>query len=575
MNLKKKISNANYNYELVTFEEFSKLCLILKAHSKKLIKIQILSDFLMSFDPSDVTLMIDIMSGNFAREISKKEFSISLKTVFEALSSYYMVSRMIIEKEFNSTGDIYKTLENLDVNFKNRSIFQEKSFLMLEDFSQILIEISQISGKNSNLYRKNKILQLLSLTNSLEERKVLVAYLADLLKIGANEGIIHDAFVFAFFPKLSSIHYFEDSLQRFIINIDILEEYKKVIQSERLYVKINHFFSSHVYNYLDYNKSDFETAIRSGDVKISRDFKNVNCKSLKSVKNQKGSVCEKLGYKFELIDREKLIGSIFNKLYRFNQSEISISQNHSSNLLTFFPYINIVIISNDNLESQNNALSVQEFQKEIFKGFKDLFDSLYSYNVSYKVSYDKLKEDIINLFNPPIIFGKPIKVMLGPRLYSFDEINSKVEFPFFCDYKYDGLRLIIQNDFGDVKLFSRNLEDLTSQFKEIVYFIETNFSNTSCVFDAECVGFEKSNFKQVKFQELSKRIMTKSHNLKSNIIIGMRIFDILELNGEFLHLSSLEKRQGVLRKLFTNTSIIIDKKRYSKNVVEELENFFK
>lgn len=575
MNLDNNDSNSNLKERGLSFEEFSKLCLLLKAHSKKLIKVQILSDFLISFTSSDVTLMMDIISGNFSREISKKELSISLKTVFEALSSYYMVSRTIIEKEFNSTGDIYQTLEGLDVNFKNKSILQEESSLMLETFSQILFEISQISGKNASLYKKNKILQLLSLTNSLEERKVLVAYLADLLKIGTNEGIIHDAFVFAFFPKLNSIHYFEDSLQRFIINVDILEEYKKIIQGEKLYVQINHFFNSYTYNEIEFSELDFEIMHRSGNVEMSNDIKNTFNSTSKDVKDVKHKIDDELVSEYQLIDREKLVYSIYNKLCKFNLSDVTISQNNDSNFSNKFPYTNWIIISTPNLEVQDNILSVQEFQKEIFKGFKELFDSLYSYNVSYNISYDKLKQDTTNLFNPPIIFGKPLKVMLGPRLYSFDEINSKLQYPLFCDYKYDGLRLIIQNDFGNVKLFSRNLEDLTSQFKEIVSFIEINFSDISCVFDAECVGFEKYTFKQVEFQELSKRIMTKSHNLKSNIIIGMRIFDILELKGEFLHSNSLEKRQRVLRELFTNTSLIIDKKRSSQDVVEELESFFK
>jgi DNA ligase-1 len=202
------------------------------------------------------------------------------------------------------------------------------------------------------------------------------------------------------------------------------------------------------------------------------------------------------------------------------------------------------------------------------------FEKLYAFTNSYVVMYELLCSTIENLFSPPITFANPIQVMLGPRLYSIDEVNERVNFPIFCDYKYDGLRLIIQNEYGRVKLFSRNLEDLTSQFREVVEFVQKNYSNTQFVVDGECLGFT-TKMEQVPFQQLSRRIMVKSHNLKLSLIIGMRFFDILELEGELVYQSPLYKRQEMLRKLFLNNSLRIDKSFSKEDVVEKLQSYFR
>ena len=69
--------------------------------------------------------------------------------------------------------------------------------------------------------------------------------------------------------------------------------------------------------------------------------------------------------------------------------------------------------------------------------------------------------------------------------------------------------------------------------------------------------------------------MTKSHNLKVNITIGIRFFDILELEGEQIHTQELKIRQEKLRELFLyNNGIKIDKKFSSKYVEEKLKEYF-
>lgn len=469
------------------FKDFANLCLVLKKTSKRLIKVQLINDFFIQYPYEEVMVAFDVLSGNYAREISKKEIGISTQTIFQVVSEYFEIPLKDIQKSFSKTGDIFKVIADLKIT---QRVLQETTSLKIEDVTQTLEQISHISGKNAQDKKKNKLLFLFSKTTSLAQRQVLVAYLSDLLKIGVNEGVLHESFVFMYFPKITCLHTYSNSLKRFLISQDIENEYFNILSNE------------------------FE-----GEEKFE-----VNIESYKKIEY-----------------------SALEDLFRFD-----------------FPFTNLLI------ESSKNESDAREIVKE----FKESIERVYSFNVSYKTTYNLLKKSAKNINSPPIVFKKPLQVMLGPRLYSFDEISESVDFPVFSDYKYDGLRLIIQNNYGEVKLFSRNLEDLTSQFSEIVVFMQDNFSEISCVLDGECLGFDQQSYEQVSFQTLSKRIMTKSQNLKLNLILGIRFFDILELEGEQIHMQPLKIRQKKLRELFEKKELNISKKFNSGYVKEQLESFF-
>lgn len=465
--------------------DVSKLILALKNNSKRLIKIQLLADFIISQKQEESMLLFDILCGNFSREISKKELGISFKTIIQVLSSYYEMQPKEIESHFFKTGNIFSLIESID---KEQIGISSISFpLTLQDISNAFIKIKHTSGKNSNTFKKDIILSLYSKSKSLEERMILSAFLSDLMKIGVNEGVLIDAFIFAYFPKIQGIHYYDMKKEKCFISQDIADEMS--ISTLEFSIKTK---------YEDYHKLSYESIV--------------------------------------------------------------------SLLTQTFPLTHHYI-----LELNESGKTSREIQIE----FREYFEKLYNFNVSFTTSFEKLKESLTHLQHPPIIFKKPIQVMLGPRLYSFDEAKERFPFPIFSDYKYDGLRLVIQNNFGDVSLFSRNLENLTSQFPEIVQFMKDNFSNISCVLDSECLGFDNKTYEIVQFQELSKRIMTKSHNLKTNIIIGAKFFDILELNGELLYELSLEERQLRLQEFFSNKKISIQKKISGKFISEKLEEYFK
>ena len=142
--------------------------------------------------------------------------------------------------------------------------------------------------------------------------------------------------------------------------------------------------------------------------------------------------------------------------------------------------------------------------------------------------------------------------MLGTRSKNITESFEMTSAPALIDFKYDGLRVQIHNNLGEVRLFTRNLDEITKQFPEVLEFIKTNFSDISFVIDSECVGYDYKNQKFLPFQVLSKRILTKKIEDVNYINIIVKSFDILYLNNETLISKPYKQRREILEKLFLN-----------------------
>ena len=62
----------------------------------------------------------------------------------------------------------------------------------------------------------------------------------------------------------------------------------------------------------------------------------------------------------------------------------------------------------------------------------------------------------------------PVSFMLADVMFSAEEIINYYNKPLICEYKYDGIRLQMHKFDNKVRLFSRNLVDITYAFPELV-----------------------------------------------------------------------------------------------------------
>lgn len=100
----------------------------------------------------------------------------------------------------------------------------------------------------------------------------------------------------------------------------------------------------------------------------------------------------------------------------------------------------------------------------------------------------------------------------------------------YGEYKYDGFRIQIHINNGNVKLFTNKLEDVTNSLPDVVQMVEDKINTDNAIFDGEIVGFESDEFDNpLPYRKTQKRIRRK-HNIEEiidEIPVKPKIFDIL------------------------------------------------
>ena len=155
-----------------------------------------------------------------------------------------------------------------------------------------------------------------------------------------------------------------------------------------------------------------------------------------------------------------------------------------------------------------------------------------------------------NRFNLKIGLGKPIKVMLALKADSIKQGFEKVGKPAVFEYKYDGFRMLITKDKDSIQIFTRRLDNVTSQFPDVVKYIKDSVKVKSCILDGEAVGYNKKKQYQ-PFQAISQRIKRKYEvdRLARELPIELNLFDIVYLNGKSLLDKPFKFRRERLEKI--------------------------
>ena len=179
-----------------------------------------------------------------------------------------------------------------------------------------------------------------------------------------------------------------------------------------------------------------------------------------------------------------------------------------------------------------------------------------------------------DLENIDLKIGKPVKVMLAVIFTSveesFEALGEKVQ----VEEKLDGFRVIIHKD-KNVKLFTRNLEDVTNQFPDVVGVIK-DIKEDKFILDSEVVGYDKKTGKYLPFQNISIRIKRKYdiEKMQEEYPVEINVFDILYYKKNLMD-TKLKERREVLEKIIKEKKgkIKLTKKIISENK-KEIEKFF-
>ncbi len=167
--------------------------------------------------------------------------------------------------------------------------------------------------------------------------------------------------------------------------------------------------------------------------------------------------------------------------------------------------------------------------------------------------------------------GKPIRSQLAERLPDAETIIKKMGVV-DVQYKHDGLRTQIHKDGQQVSIFSRNLENMSQMFPEIIEGTRKQVQADSVILDAETLAYHPASEEFLPFQETSRR-RRKYHidAMAQHMPLKAFVFDILYKNGASLLEKPLVERLKILEEtiqpddllMLTNNHIVRDAKTLS------------
>lgn len=246
---------------------------------------------------------------------------------------------------------------------------------------------------------------------------------------------------------------------------------------------------------------------------------------------------------------------------------------HCEKCKTMNPATEKCLVCGEKLEGKFSEEIQKKLPKEILvpkdeKEGRDLYNSYLeevqsAFNVSndFGVLAELLKEKgPKGLQHTILTIGKPIKAMLYPKVKDITQGFEVVGKPAMIEPKLDGFRVQIHRNKDTIKLFTRNLEDVTAQFPDVVAAVRTHVHSKNFILDSEVVGIDPKTKRVVPFQQISQRIKRKYDiaEIVKNIPVVINIFDVIALNGETLLDLPFEERRKRLKATIKDEKQVIE-----------------
>jgi len=149
-----------------------------------------------------------------------------------------------------------------------------------------------------------------------------------------------------------------------------------------------------------------------------------------------------------------------------------------------------------------------------------------------------------------LIVGKPVRPALAERTPSADEAVKRLGDNFAGEPKFDGFRVAVHKNGSEVKLFSRNLENTTAAFPDLVEGAIKEIKAKSCILEGEAIAYNPVTEEFLPFQETTKR--RRKYNIEEKakelplVLFG---FDVLYLNGQDITTKPYSERRKLLESI--------------------------
>ncbi len=185
------------------------------------------------------------------------------------------------------------------------------------------------------------------------------------------------------------------------------------------------------------------------------------------------------------------------------------------------------------------------------------------------------KSGISSIKSFSIALFKPIRPALAERLPTAEEILEKMGGRCAVEQKYDGFRCQVHKDGKKVRIYSRNLEETTGMYPDIVGYVHSGIKAEGIIFEGEALAFNESTGEFLPFQETIQR--KRKHGIEekaAELPLHLFAFDLMYLNGKDYMMEPYEKRRSALEAAVKGAKGISPTARIIADAPRELEGFF-
>lgn len=174
-----------------------------------------------------------------------------------------------------------------------------------------------------------------------------------------------------------------------------------------------------------------------------------------------------------------------------------------------------------------------------------------------------------------VTVGRPIRSQLAERLPTPKAILEKFDGLAHVQEKFDGFRVQIHKDGDKVRLFSRNLEETTPMFPELIEGVLKQVKAKTAILDSEALAYNPESNEFLPFQETTKR--RRKHGIeeaaKSTPLRAM-VFDIMYVDGQSLMDLPVTERIKHLLKVVQGDEILIPQPGEITDSAERIQLLF-
>jgi len=170
--------------------------------------------------------------------------------------------------------------------------------------------------------------------------------------------------------------------------------------------------------------------------------------------------------------------------------------------------------------------------------------------------------------------GKPIRMALAERLPSAEEIISKIG-RCSVEPKFDGFRCQIHKDGDNIKIFSRNLEDNTEMFPDLVEGAKKQIDAERAIIEGEALAFNEEAQEFFPFQvTVQRKRKYEIETVMADLPLKLFAFDLLYVDGEDYTPKPYIERREKLKSLILPGDVIMVADSIITEDPKELNLFF-